>query len=142
MMLGYRIELTPDNDTFLVTCPQLPIVATFGETEDEARSCAIDAIEIALASMIDDDEDIPHPDGADGEIVALPLLTAFKLNLYWALRSTGITRAELAGRLQWNPESVDRLFRLDHKSRLEQIEAAFAALGRVVELDVHEARAA
>ncbi len=142
-MLGYRIELTPDdNDTFLVTCPQLPIVATFGETKDEARAHAVDAIETVLASMIDDGEDIPRPDGAAGETVALPLLTALKLNLYWALRSTGITRAELARRLQWNRESVDRLFRLDHKSRLEQMEAAFAALGRVVELDVHEARAA
>jgi antitoxin HicB len=143
MMLGYRIELTPDdNDTFLVTCPQLPIVATFGETEDEARAHAVDAIETALASMIDDGEDIPEPDGAGGDIVALPLLTVLKLNLYWALRASGITRAELTRRLGWNRESVDRLFRLDHKSRLEQIEAAFAALGRVVELDVHEARAA
>jgi antitoxin HicB len=67
MMLGYRIELTPDDDTFLVTCPQLPIVATFGETKDEARTHAVDAIETALASMIDDGEDIPRPDGAAGE---------------------------------------------------------------------------
>jgi antitoxin HicB len=142
MMLGYRIELTPDdNGTFLVTCPQLPIVATFGETEDEARRHAVDAIETAIASMIDDGEDIPLPNGKD-DVVVLPLLTALKLNLYWALRSAGITRAELARRLGWNRESVDRLFRLDHRSRLEQIEAAFAALGRVVELEVHKSKAA
>jgi antitoxin HicB len=143
MMLGYRIELTPDdNGTFLVTCPQLPIVATFGETEDDARLHAVDAIETVLASMIDDGEDIPPPDGTEGDVIPLPLLTALKLNLYWALRASGITRAELARRLGWNRESVDRLFRLDHKSRLEQIEAAFAALGRVVDLEVHEAEAA
>jgi antitoxin HicB len=30
-MATYRIELTPDdNDTFLVTCPALPGVVTFG----------------------------------------------------------------------------------------------------------------
>lgn len=139
-MLEYRIELTPDdNDTFLVTCPQLPIVATFGETKEDARHHAVDAIETALASMIDDGEDIPAPDGSTGEIVALPLLTALKVNLYWALRQSGITRAELARRLEWNRESVDRLFRLDHKSRLEQIEAAFSALGRIVDVEVREA---
>jgi antitoxin HicB len=139
-MLGYKIELTPDdNDTFLVTCPQLPMVATFGETKEEARVHAVDAIETVLASMIDDGEDIPAPDSADGEIIALPLLTALKLNLYWALRSSGITRAELSRRLGWNRESVDRLFRLDHRSRLEQIEAAFSALGRAVEIEVHQA---
>lgn len=139
-MTGYRIEITPDdNDTFLVTCPQLPIVVTFGATIEDAKAHAVDAIETALASMIDDGEDIPVPDGAEGETITLPLLTGLKLNLYWALRDGGITRAELARRLGWNRESVDRLFRLDHRSRLEQIEAAFSALGRVVDLQVREA---
>jgi antitoxin HicB len=139
-MLEYRIDLTPDdNGTFLVTCPQLPIVATFGETEEEARRHAIDAIETALASMIDDGDDVPVPEGSEGPTVRLPLLTALKVNLYWALRASKITRAELARRLEWNRESVDRLFRLDHRSRLEQIEAAFSALGREVDVDVRDA---
>jgi antitoxin HicB len=61
------------------------------------------------------------------------------LQLYWALREEGITRAELARKLHWNRESVDRLFRLDHRSRLEQLEAAFTALGRTVDMKVREA---
>lgn len=139
-MLEYRIELSPDdNGTLLVTCPQLPIVATFGETEEEARHHAVDAIETALASMIDDGEDIPVPDRQPGTVVRLPLLTTLKVHLYWALREAGISRAELGRRLGWNRESVDRLFRLDHRSRLEQIEAAFRALGREVAVDVREA---
>lgn len=130
-MLAFPIALTPDdNGTFLVTCPLLPIVITFGGTEIDARRHAVDAIETALASMIDDGEDIPHPPASDLSAVRLPLLTALKVELYWALRDAGITRAELARRLKWNRESVDRLFRLDHRSRLEQIEAALGALGR------------
>ena len=136
-MLSYRIELTPDdNGTFLVTCPQLPIVATFGETEEDARGHAVDAIETVLASMIDDGEDIPRPDLEPGIGVRLPLLTALKVNLYWALRESERTRADLARALGWQRESVDRLFRLDHRSRLEQIEAAFAALGLFVAVNV------
>ncbi len=139
-MLEYAILFTPDdNGTLLVTCPQLPMVTTFGETEDDARRHAVDAIETALASMIDDGEDIPAPAGGDGEVVRLPLLTTLKVHLYWALRAAGITRAELARRLGWNRESVDRLFRLDHRSRLEQIEAAFEALGREVDIEVRQA---
>lgn len=137
-MLGYRIELTPDdNDTFYVTCPSRPMVNTFGETEADARHHAVDAIETVLASMIDDDEEIPLSDGEPGDrFVALPALTALKLLLYAALRRAGIiTRAELARRLDWNRESVDRLFRLDHRSRLEQLEAALAALNHRV--DIH-----
>jgi antitoxin HicB len=60
--------------------------------------------------------------------VALPLMTSLKASLCRALRESGITRAELMRHLGWNRESVDRLFRLDHASRLGQIEAAFKAL--------------
>jgi len=136
-MLTYRIELTPDdNATFLVTCPKLPMVATFGETEEDARAHAVDAIETVLASMIDDGEDIPRPDFEPDSGVRLPLLTALKVELYWALRESKRTRADLARALGWQRESVDRLFRLDHRSRLEQIEAAFAALGFFIAINV------
>ncbi|RUT83161.1 MULTISPECIES: type II toxin-antitoxin system HicB family antitoxin [unclassified Mesorhizobium] len=136
-MAGYRIHVEPDdNGTLLITCPQLPIVVTFAEEEYDVRRHAVDAIETALASMIDDGEDIPRPDGVPGPVMDLPSLTWLKLNLYWALQDAGITRAELARRLDWKRESVDRLFRLDHRSRLEQLEAAFAALHQRVEFKV------
>jgi len=140
MMLAYRVELTADdNDTFLVTCPDLPVVVTFGETEAEAVRQAVDAIEVALASMIADSEEIPRPSDGPGQFVALPLMTTLKLNLYWALRESGLTRAELTRRLGWNRESVDRLFRLDHRSRLEQIEAAMTVLGKTFDVEVRRA---
>lgn len=139
-MLKYRIKLTPDdNGTFLVTCPSLPIVATFGETREEAKQSALDAIETVLASMIDDGEDIPPSDKGSGITVQLPALITLKVNLYWALRDAGITRAELGRRLDWSRESVDRLFRLDHRSRLDQIEVAFTALGREIDIDIRQA---
>ena len=49
--------------------------------------------------------------------------------LYMICSRRGVSRAELARRLEWHREQVDRLFRLDHKSRLDQMEAAFVALG-------------
>ncbi len=49
-----------------MTCPQLPMVVTYGSDETEALAQAIDAIEVALASMIEDGDDIPRPDEADG----------------------------------------------------------------------------
>ena len=45
--------------------------------------------------------------------------------LYMICSRRGVSRAELARRLEWHREQVDRLFRLDHKSRLDQMEAAF-----------------
>jgi antitoxin HicB len=68
-----------------------------------------------------------------------PALSVLKAELYRRLRETRITRAELSRRLGWKRESVDRLFRLEHASRLEQLEAAFAALGQAVSVSVHTA---
>lgn len=138
-MLTYHVELTPDdNDTLLVLCPSLPMVASFGETREEALRHAKDAIETALGSMIADAEEIP-PSDRSGTLVRMPLLTTLKVELYRALREAGITRAELARRLNWKRESVDRLFRLDHASRLDQIEAAMAAIGKTFDVEVLEA---
>jgi antitoxin HicB len=138
-MLAYRIEITPDdNGTLLVLCPSLPMVATFGETRAEALRQARDAIQTALASMIADGEALPAGD-SEGTLVSLPALTTLKVALYRGLQEAGITRAELARRLGWKRESVDRLFRLDHASRLEQIEAAMAALGKTIAIEVRAA---
>jgi len=50
------------------------------------------------------------------------------------MREAGLTRAELQRRLKWQRESVDRLFRLDHNSRIDQLDQAFRALGREIEI--------
>jgi antitoxin HicB len=136
MTLSYSVDVTPDdNGTFLVRCPAIPMIVTFGDTREAALHHASDAVETALASLMSDNEDIPPPD-ASGALVKMSLLTTLKVGLYEALRSEGVTRAELARRLSWNRESVDRLFRLDHASRLDQIEAAFKALGKEITVDV------
>jgi antitoxin HicB len=51
--MRYRIELEPDdNGTFVVTCPALPEVTTFGEDEVDCLEHARDAIEEALAARL------------------------------------------------------------------------------------------
>jgi antitoxin HicB len=136
MTLGYRVRLEPDGDSVLVTCRALPEVSTFGADEADALKHARDAIEEALAARMSDGEDIPVGEARGPHLVRLPALTSLKAALYWQMRKEGITRAELARRLKWNRESVDRLFRLDHASRLDQIETAFAALGRKLDITV------
>jgi len=134
MSLAWRIELTPDGDDLLVTSPAFPELTTFGSDEADARAHARDALEEAVAARIAHGRDLPPPDGAEGG-VSLPLLSGLKAMLYASLRAQGMTRAELQRRLGWpSRESIDRLFRLDHQSRLEQLEAAFQALGQRVDV--------
>jgi len=139
-MLSYRIKLEPDdNGTLLVTCPSLPEVTTFAENENDAIRHAVGAIEEAIAARMADGVDIPEGHQRGPHLARLPALTVLKVELYRRLREAHITRAELARRLGWKRESVDRLFRLDHASRLEQLEAAFRALGQAVSVSVHAA---
>jgi antitoxin HicB len=137
MSLTYPIKLTPDdNGTFLVTCPALPEVTTFGEDEADAVLRAQGAIEEALAARIADSRDIPLPARRGKSGIAMPSQVALKVTLYRELRRAKITRAELSRRLNWKREQVDRLFRLSHATRLDQFDAAFGALGREVRISV------
>jgi antitoxin HicB len=149
-MLGYLIEFTPDdNGTLLVTCPAFPEVTTYGDDRAQAERNAAAAIEEAVAARISDGDPLPRGQQASpkprrhrGSMARLPLLSALKAQLYLAMREAGVNRAELARRLGWHREQVDRLFRLDHASRLGQIEAAFAALDRDVDIRIRELRCA
>ena len=50
-----------------------------------------------------------------------------------------MSKAELARRLNCHMPQVDRLLDLRHASRLDQMEAAFRALGKQLSVDVRDA---
>lgn len=142
MTLSYRVELVRDlNDTVMVVCAALPELTTYGDDAADALRHAVDAAEQVLAGYVAHDESIPPADAGpmDSPAVRLPLLTSLKLDLYEACRTCGVTRADLARRLGWHREQVDRLFRLNHASRLDQLEVAFKAVGRRIDLEVRGA---
>jgi len=140
-MLSYRVQLEPDDDgSVLVTCPALPEVTSFGADDADALERVVDAVELALAGRIADGTEIPASDAAgSGDRVVVPALTALKVALHGEMKGAGVTRADLARRLGWHREQVDRLFRLDHASRLDQLEQAFLVLGRRLDIAVRNA---
>lgn len=119
-MRRYPIELTPDdNGTFLVTCPDLPEVTSFGEDVETAAAHASDAIEEALAARAVTGRELPEPSVPGAHSATIGTQVELKLLLHRRLRAAGISRADLQRRLGWQRESVDRLFRFDHASRLD-----------------------
>jgi antitoxin HicB len=72
-------------------------------------------------------------------LVALPALTEAKLALYSAMRAGKVGKAELARRLNCHLPQIDRLLDLTHDSRLDQMEAAFRALGKRLDIRISEA---
>lgn len=137
-MFDYPVNLTPDDGTVLVTFPDVPEAITFGMDEDEALLQAVDALETALSFYVDARKPLPAASKAKrGQKTVRPsALECAKLGVYQAMTEQGIKKAELARRLGWHMPQIDRLFDLRHASRLDQIEAAAAALGRHVEVRV------
>lgn len=138
-MAWYALSLTPDGDTWLVTSPDFEELTTFGDTQEEACRNGRNAIEEAIAARIAKGEEIPAPamDPAGMKrAVEVPAMVFLKSALYMCLRDKGWTRADLMRALNVGREHVDRLFRLDHNSRLDSIEDAFKALGVPLRFDM------
>lgn len=128
-MLSYPIRLQDDDRTVLATSPDFPELTTFGGDRDEALARAVPALEEAIAARVHAGNDIPPPSGGNVR-VALPALTAVKVMLYQDMRNQGIGKAELGRRLGWHLPQVDRVLDMQHRSRLDQMEAALRAVGR------------
>ena len=140
--LRYPVILEPDiNDTVLVSFPDFPDAHTFGDDENEALARAVDLLEDVLADYVDSRRDIPPPSKARKRdpLVSLPILSEAKVRLYREMRTAGIRKAELARRLVCHMRQVDRLLDLSHASRLDQIEAAFAALRKRIVIEIQDA---
>lgn len=133
-MLYYPIELRKDGGTVLVTSPDFPEVATFGDDHNEALGRAVDALEEAIAARIHDRKDIPMPSPSGDVHATLPTLTAVKVILYQGMRDQNIGKAELARRLGWHLPQVDRVLDVNHHSRLDRMDAALRAIGRRLEV--------
>jgi len=143
-MYNYPVEMTADdNDTFLVTFPDVPGAITYGETEAEALEHALDALETILSAMIANRKDIPFPSPANGRPTVSPtLLGSLKLILYLAMRARGWRKADLARAMAIDPRLVDRLLDLRHRSTVAQLDQALRTCGQRYEVTMREAEAA
>ena len=136
-MLSYPIKLEEDDGTMMATSPDFPELTTFGDDRDEAIARAVGALGEAIAARIHDGRDIPPPSKGNTR-ATLPTLTAIKVTLYRDMREQGIGKAELARRLGWHLPQVDRVLDVQHRSRLDRMEAALRAVGRRLEVIVRD----
>jgi antitoxin HicB len=141
--MTYRALFDPDPaGGFVVTFPDFPYGVTQGETEASAMEMAEDAVLMILGHLMKQGEPLPAAKPARARQmrnVAIPALAAAKVELYQAFRASGLRKSDLAKRMGIALPNVDRLFSLQHASRLDQMEAAFRALGKRLAVVVEDA---
>ena len=142
-MQPYPAIVKPDGDTFVVVFPDIPHAHTNGSSREDALAHAPAALEAGIAMLMEKNMDIPIPGSARGRntvLVGLPsVISSAKVELYTALRSAGVRKAELARRMGIHKQQVERLMDIGHTSRIEQLEAAFAALQMRLVISIQEA---
>lgn len=127
---------------YTVTFPDFGYGATQGETDEEALEMAEDLLMVTIGDYIREAKPLPAPArrrGAGFRAVRLPALQSAKVDLYAAFLASGLKKAEFARRIGIPKTHIERLFSLRHHSRLDQIEAALAALGKRLHVEARDA---
>ena len=127
---------------YVITFPDFGWGVSQGDTEQEAREMAADLLQTLIQEHIRNGEDLPRPGKPRGRkyrMIGLRALQSAKAEMYREFMASGIRKAELARRLGISKTNVDRLFDLNHHSRLNQIEAVFNVLGKELTIGVRNA---
>jgi antitoxin HicB len=121
-----------------VKFPDVPEALTQGDDKKEALTRAVDALETALEFYTDEGRDLPkaRKPKRGQHVVSPSTLMVLKLEVFQAMRDSGVKKTELAQRLNWHLMQVDRLLDLHHASRIDQVEAGLSALDRRLEVRV------
>jgi antitoxin HicB len=146
-MLSYYadFEIDPKDGGFVVRFPDFGYGATQGDTVEEATGMAEDLLRNLVQETVRKSSPLPRAlkpkrrRNSRTRLISLAALDSAKAQLYAAFHESGLTKAEFARRLHVAKAGVDRLFDLDHASRLDQIEAAFRALGKRLSVVVDSA---
>lgn len=135
----YPAKFAPDADGgFVVTFRDIPEAITQGDTLEEAREAARDALITAMDFYFEDRRMVPSPSKArkGEEQVELPPSVAAKVLLLNTMIEQRKRPADLARAMQVKPQEVTRLIDLRHSTKIDNLAAAFSALGRSLEVVV------
>ncbi len=140
----YFAELVPaskfaETETgFVVQFPDLPEAITQGENESDALVNATDALEEAIMSRMERNDDIPVAAFRKGHGVPVPTQTALKAALYMVTRGERGAQVALASRLGKDEKEVRRLLDPRHRSRTKSLEQALRGFGKQVTVSLED----
>ncbi|KAF1368874.1 type II toxin-antitoxin system HicB family antitoxin [Yokenella regensburgei] len=136
--MQYKLVIEKDDleGGWFASFPDIPEALTGGDTLEEAKTMAADALVTALEFYFEDERLIPLPEPlhAGDDYIELPASVTAKVLLLNAMLHSGITQAELARKLGTRPQEVTRLVRLGHATRIDTIANALQVLGWRLEM--------
>lgn len=123
---------------FTVTFRDIPEAITEGDTLDEARDMAADALLTAIDFYFEARRALPQPSKArrGEQLVSLPASAWAKALLLNELVSQQLRPADLARRMNTTQQEVQRIIDLRHATKIDRLGEALAAVGRRLEVSL------
>jgi antitoxin HicB len=141
----YRANFEPGTRRGLVVSfPDVPEAITQGRDVADARAMAEEALGLALLTYLERGMPLPKPRAKGRGLAAIAVApdVAAKLALLEAFKAAGISKSELARRLDKDEKEVRRILDPQHPTKLPALTAALLAMGKRLVVGVMEAEGA
>lgn len=137
-MLIFPVVIEPDSSGYSVRFPDVPEAISAGATQEDALRMAQDALETAMEFYFEDGRQVPLPSAIEaGQFaVELPVSLSAKILLLNEMIAQRVRPVELARRLGTSPQSVQRLLKIQHATKIDTVASAFKALGKRLDFQV------
>ncbi len=139
MKLAYPITLLEKDGQgrYVVRCPDFPQLDCEGESPRQALAAARDCLTPLLQEQVKARAHLKRPSTKKlDDVIEPPVLIAAKLALYQTMRDQDVSNVALARRMGAVEGTVRRLLDLEHRSHVEQVEAALRVLGKRLIVDL------
>ena len=143
---AYRALFEPGErrGNVVVTFPDVPEAITQGRGEADARAMAEEALGLVLLTYVERGRPLPKPRAKGRGLVEIAVApdVAAKLAVLEAFKASGLSKSELARRIDKDEKEVRRILDPRHPTKLPALTAALRALGKRLVVGVMEAEAA
>ena len=129
----YAVSIAHVNGRYSVRCRDFPELTATADDQAGALDLAAAHMDAIFASHMQAGKVLPKPSAPRaGETLVSPAVaeTIAKAALWAAMREAGITKVQLANRLDVDEKEVRRLLDPHYKSKLPRIAQAIGLLGR------------
>lgn len=136
--MQYPVLITHEDNGYTVTFRDIPEALTCGDSLEDARAMAVDALITALDFYFEDRRPVPSPSKKlkGEELIGLPPSVTAKVLLLNEMIKQNVSNAELARRLLTRPQDVQRLTDLNHTTKIDTINAALNQLGKQLHITI------
>lgn len=136
--MRYPIKMKQDGRRFVARIPDVPEVKAQGDSADQARDAAREALVTAFEGYLEKWREVPEPSRVKRgrERVELAPSLAAKVLLVNEMVRQRVRPTELARRMQVTKQEVSRLTDLRHTTKIDGVAEALKALGKTLDVRV------